>query len=105
MTEQLSLLLDSAGAVEEHTAARNQLFAFACQKKPPTDSIEEEQSELMLKLHDLPRQGGLGNPQAQCRLRDGSELGHSQECKGLPQVHVRLYHYGIRKQNFFILDA
>jgi hypothetical protein len=47
----------------------------------------------------------LGNPQAQRRFRHGAELGHRQECKGLPQVHVRLYHYGIRKQKFFVLDA
>ena len=105
MTEQLGLLLDGAGAIEKDTAAGDQLFAFARQKKPPTDPIEESQSELVLKLHDLPGQGGLGNPQAQCRLRYRSEFGHSQECEGLPQVHARLYHFGIRKQNFFILDA
>jgi hypothetical protein len=105
MTEQLSLFFHCAGAIEKDTAVRNQLLAFARQKKPSTDSIEEPQSELTLKLHDLSRQGRLGHPQAQCRLRDGSELGHSQECKGLPQVHVRLYHFGIGKQNFFVLDA
>ena len=105
MTEQLGLLFDRAGAVEKDAAARNQLFALARQEKPSTDSIEELQSQLVLELHDLSGQGGLSNPQAQRRLRHGAELGHRQECKGLPQVHVRLYHYGIRKQKFFVLDA
>lgn len=90
MRQQLSLLLDRAGAIEKDTTARNQLLTFTRQKEPSADSIEESQSELVLKLNNLLGQGRLSNPQAQCRLRYGSEFGHSQECKGLPQVHVRL---------------
>jgi hypothetical protein len=90
MTEQLSLLMDRAGTVEKETAARDQLLAFAGQQKPPANPVEQPQSEFVFELDDLPGQRGLGNPQAQRRLRDGAELGHSQECEGLPQVHFPL---------------
>ena len=68
MTEQLSLLLDRAGAIEKHAAARNHLLAFAGQEQPASDPIEKTQAELVLEIDDLPRQGGLGDPQPQRRF-------------------------------------
>jgi hypothetical protein len=47
----------------------------------------------------------LGDPQAQGRLGDRAELGHGYKCTGVPQVHARLYHSGIRKQSAYVLDA
>ena len=53
MTEQLSLFGHGAGAVEKDTAARKQLLAFAGQKKPAPDAIEEPQSEFVLEIDQL----------------------------------------------------
>jgi hypothetical protein len=90
MTELLSPLFHRAGAIEKHAAARKQLLAFAAQEKPAPDPIEESQAELVLEIHDLPRQGGLRDAKPQRCLGDGTELGHGHEGTGMPQVHSPL---------------
>jgi hypothetical protein len=105
VTEQLSLLAYGARAIEKDTAARDQLLAFTGQEKPAPDPIEESQAKLVLEIDDLSRQGGLGNPQVQGRLRDSAEFGDGDKGTGLPKMHARLYHSGIRKQNAYVLDA
>lgn len=73
MTEQLSLFFDGAGEIEKNAAAPKQLLAFAGQKKPAPDAIEQSHAEVVLEIDKLPRQSGLGDPQAQGRLGDGAE--------------------------------
>ncbi|BBC01991.1 hypothetical protein BE61_74530 [Bradyrhizobium elkanii USDA 61] len=68
LTEQLSLLFQRIDAVEQQTAARNQLLAFASQQKPAPDTVEELQAELPFETDDLPGQSGLGDTQPQCGL-------------------------------------
>ena len=90
MTQQLSLFFQGTCVIEKDAAARKQLLAFAGQKKPAPDAIEELQAEFLLEIDNLSRQSGLGDPQAQGCLGDGAEFGHSYESTGVPQVHVQL---------------
>ena len=53
MTKQLSLLFDSAGAIEKNAAARNHLLAFAGQDQPASDPIEQTQPEFLFEIDDL----------------------------------------------------
>ena len=64
-TQQLSLLFDGVGAIEKHAAAGDQLLTFTGHEKPAPDPIEKSQTEFVFEIDDLPRQGRLGNPQAQ----------------------------------------
>src|SRR5215475_9734578 len=59
VAEQLSLLCDGARAIEKNAAARNHLLALPGQEQPASDPIEKTQTELLLEVDDLPRQGGL----------------------------------------------
>jgi hypothetical protein len=68
MPEQLSLLLDGAGAIEKHAATRDHLLTFAGEEQPASDPIEQTQAELSLEIDDLPRQCRLGDPQSQRRF-------------------------------------
>ena len=86
--EQLRLLADCAGVVQETSAMAEQLLAFAGQEEAAPDTIEKLETELLLEIADLARQGRLGNAQAQRRLGDGAELGHGDEGSRVPQVHV-----------------
>jgi len=89
MTQQLSLFFQGGRVIEKDAAARKQLLAFTSQKKPAPDAIEELQAEFLLKIDNLSRQSGLGDPQAQSCLGDRAQFGHSYESTGVPQVHVQ----------------
>ena len=90
MTQPLSLFFHGARVIEKDAAGLKQLLAFDGQKKPAPDAIEESQAEFLLEIDNLPRQSGLGDPQAQGCLGDGAKFGHSYEGTGVPQVHAQL---------------
>jgi hypothetical protein len=68
MAQQLRLLLHRGRAIEKNATPFEQLLAFSSQQKSPPDPVEEPQTEFPLEIDDLPRQGGLSGPQAQCRF-------------------------------------
>jgi hypothetical protein len=49
MTKQLRLFFPRTGEIEKHAAAREQLFALACQQKPASDTIKKPQAEFALE--------------------------------------------------------
>ena len=79
--EQLRLLADGTGVVQETSAMAEQLLAFAGQKETAPDTIEKLEAELLLEIADLARQGRLCNAQAQRRLGDGAEFGNCDEVR------------------------
>jgi hypothetical protein len=89
--EKLRPLTDGVGVVQQTAAIAQQLLALPGQQQPAADTIEQLETQLLLQIADLPRQGGLGNAQAQRRLGDGTELRHSDEGPRAPQVHVNPY--------------
>ena len=70
--QQLRTLADCASIVQETTTITEQLLADAGQDKAASDAIEKIETQFLFEIADLSGQGGLGNSQAQRRLRDGT---------------------------------
>ena len=84
----LRALADRAGAVQQTTAVAKQLLALASQHETASDPIEEFKTELLLKIADLPGQGGLGSVQTRRRLGDGAQFCNGDEGSRVPKIHT-----------------
>lgn len=65
---------------------RNKVPA-ALNRTPPWQSIEQEESDLLLQILDLPRQGGLSNVKACGRSSEMLLLSDGDEVAQVPQLH------------------
>ena len=90
MSQLLSPLAQRAGVVQQTAAVGEQLLACTGQQQAAADAIEQLETELPLKVADLPGQRRLGDAQLQRRLRHRAEFGHGHESPGVPKVHAVL---------------
>ena len=87
----LRALADRAGAVQQNTAVAKQLLAFASQHEAASYAIEELETELLLKIPDLPGQGRLGNVQTRRGLGDGAQFYNGDEGSRVPKIHTGIH--------------
>jgi hypothetical protein len=84
----LRALADRAGAVQQTAAVAKQLLALASQHETASYTIEEFETEFLLKIADLPGQGRLGNVQTCRRLGDGAQFYNGDEGSRVPKIHT-----------------
>jgi hypothetical protein len=91
MTQELRLLPERSGVIQQAAAIGKQLLAFTRQDETAPDPIKELEAELLLQVADLAREGGLRDVQVQCGPRHSAELCDGHEGPHVPQVHDLLY--------------
>ena len=87
-------------------AISEQLLSRGRQDQAAADAIEQPQAEFLLEIADLPGKRGLGDMQAQRRLRDRALLGNGDERAQAPQIHdPNLCILVMESQNNYVLDG
>src|SRR5215510_3010046 len=104
--KQPDALAEPADLTEDAAAVAEQLLADGREHKAAPDTVEKVETELLLEIEDLPRQGGLADPKAQRCLGDRAELGDGDESLQAPQIHaLTLSPICIREQKNYALDT